>query len=145
MTAPQIRAARPEDLNALARVIDAAYAPFTASLPGLPDMTDGLEEDIASHPVFVAETSEGIVAGMILIPATDHLKLANIAVMPDAAGKGVASALLARADAEARQLRLPVLRLATHVAMEANQRFYAKRGWRETGRDGHRVFMEKPV
>lgn len=140
-----LRRAAARDAAALKAVIDAAYAPWKQALPDLPDVTSGLSGDIAGNIVFVAEVGGRIVGGMILVAAPDHLKLANIAVSPDASGRGIASALLERADAEALARGTSVLRLNTHAEMAGNLAFYARRGWRETGRSGVTVQMERRV
>lgn len=70
---------------------------------------------------------------------------------PDARGLGLAAAILARLEAEARSRALPCLRLETGEALAAAIRLYARAGFRRRGPFGGygpdplSVFMEKPL
>ena len=140
-----IRRARPEDAADLTAVIDAAYAPVRASLPNLPAVSDGVALDIAENLVWVATADGAILGGLILIAAGDHALLANVAVVPDAGGRGIGRDLIALAEAAARDLGLAEIRLRTHARMAGNLALYERLGWRETGRDGDGVRMSKPL
>ena len=140
-----IRRAGPEDAADLIAVIDAAYAPVRATLPNLPDVSEGVARDIAENLVWVATADGEILGGLILIAAGDHALLANVAVSPEAGGRGVGRALIAAAEAAARDLGLAEIRLRTHARMAGNLALYARLGWRETGRDGDSVRMAKPL
>ena len=84
-------------------------------------------------------------AGLVLQVEADHLVVANIAVDPAAAGQGLGRALMERAEREARRLGLRIMRLTTHIDMPENVRLYEHLGWRETGRSGNKVRMEKSL
>lgn len=140
-----IRRATPEDVVALSVAIDAAYAPFRASLPNLPDVSQGVAEDIDENLVWVAVMDGAIRGGLILILGGDHALLANVAVAPKAGGRGIGHRLIAEAEAAARALGLPEIRLRTHARMPRNLALYTRLGWRETGRDGDSVSMAKPL
>lgn len=89
------------------------------------------------------------VALIVLRPEEDALFVENIAVDPQAQGKGYGRALLAFAEDEARRLGLTAIRLYTNAAMTENLAYYPRLGFRETDRreeDGYnRVFFEKRV
>ena len=140
-----IRRATPEDAIALTAVIDAAYAPFRASLPNLPNVSQGVAEDIAKNLVWVATENGAVRGGLILIRADDHALLANVAVAPEAGGRGIGRGLIAEAETAARTLGLAEIRLRTHARMAGNLALYERLGWRETGRDGASVRMSKPL
>ena len=67
----------------------------------------------------------------------------NIAVDPDAAGKGVGSALIGALEDTARAAGITDLSLATHRDMPGNVDFYRKLGWSVTGREGNRIMMAR--
>jgi len=89
------------------------------------------------------------VALIVLRPDADAIFVENIAVDPQAQGKGHGRALLAFAEDEARRLGLTAIRLYTNAAMTENLAYYPRLGFRETDRreeDGYRrVFFEKRV
>lgn len=145
MTQPHIRMATAADGPAARAVVTAAYAPHLAALPDLPDVTDGIEEEIATLPSWVAE-GEGAVMGVIITrPTNNAFYIANLAVDPRAAGQGIASQLLATAEAFARNQGFTELRLATHRDMGQNVAFYERRGWRVTETKGNRVTMARTL
>lgn len=143
-----IRPALPADLAAVQRIVQDAYAPYVPRIGREPGpMLDDYAALIAAGAVsVVGEPAQGLI---VLLPATDHLLLDNIAVAPEAHGQGVGRALLGFAEAEARRLGLAELRLYTHQMMTENIALYARSGWQETHRavqNGFpRVFFRKAV
>ncbi len=92
--------------------------------------------------------SDGSLRGVaVLIVRSDHLFLETLAVHPRFQGQGVGSSLLTFAEGRARDSGKHEVRLDTNQRMTENLRFYAVRGYRETGRgtrDGYdRVFLSK--
>jgi ribosomal protein S18 acetylase RimI-like enzyme len=75
--------------------------------------------------------------------------LENVAVHPDAQGRGLGRDLLALADREAVRQRMTEIRLYTNEVMTENLAYYPRHGYVETGRaeqDGYRrVFFRKAV
>ncbi|MDF1855378.1 GNAT family N-acetyltransferase [Pseudooceanicola sp.] len=145
MTAFALRRATPADAAPLSACFERAYAAYVARIPDLPEVATGLAEDIAAHIVWVAESPGGVVGGLVLVLEPDRAHLANVAVDPGCRGLGLGAALIAQAEALARAAGRPVIGLATHAEMPENLRLYRHLGWCETGRDGARVFMEKPL
>lgn len=84
-----------------------------------------------------------IVGGLILVLKDEFAMLANIAVDPDCAGKGIGRGLIEHAEIQCRHLQKGELRLSTHVAMPENVSLYEHLGWKETGRSGNKVHMAK--
>ncbi|WP_026147624.1 GNAT family N-acetyltransferase [Limimaricola hongkongensis] len=144
MTDWTIRRAVPEDTAALTACFARGYAQY-ADLPDLPPVTRGIGDDIANHYVWLAESGAGILGGAVLVIGPGRARLSNIAVDPDAAGRGIGRALLALVEEEASAWGAQTITLTTHAAMEGTHRFYDRLGWRETGRSGNRVFLEKPL
>jgi GNAT superfamily N-acetyltransferase len=144
----RLRRAEPTDAPALASCVDTAYhhyIPRIGKPPG-PMLADYAEE-IIRHQVWVAESEQHIIGGLVLIAEEDALLLDNIAVHPDHQGRGVGRALLELADDEALSQGYGELRLYTHETMTENIALYTRSGWVETHQghqDGYaRVFMRK--
>ena len=139
-----IRKATQSDKEALVKVIDRAYEIYKIELPDLPDVSSGVEDDIAEGNVWVAE-SGGIVGGVFLTFDKTDAVLTNIAVDPIHSGEGIGKALIAHAEAECEKRGILTLKLATHVKMPENIALYSHLGWVETGCDGNKVFMSKQL
>lgn len=138
-----IRSAEMEDAVALAGCIDAAYAGYRLRIKDLPDVSEGVADEIRDNLVWVAELDHRIVGGLILMLKDDHALLANLAVHPDAGGMGIGRGLIEHAQNECRKQKKAELRLSTHVAMPDNVSLYRHLGWEETGRSGNKVHMTK--
>ena len=139
-----LRPARPEDAAALTALIKAAYASDAARIEGLPPVAEGVAEDIAQRLTMVAGDDAPI--GVIIAEAApDAFLILNLAVSPEATGKGLGARLIGWAEAEAKARALPRLRLHTHAEMTRALALYARLGWEETNREGVRVTLEKPV
>ncbi len=139
----RIREAAADDADEAQAVIAAAYAPWRARLPDLPDVTDGVAGDIARGPAWVAE-AEGRIAGVLLAGRDGTvLHVANIAVRPGMGGQGIGAALMREAETWAARAGCTLLRLATHAAMTRNVGFYERLGWQVTARDGNKVLMAR--
>ena len=137
-----IRLATSDDVADLTDVLEAAYAPFLAL--GLPPVTEGIEDDIRDHSVWVVELDGKIVGGIALSLDTGA-HIVNLAVHPDAGGHGVGKALIATASTAAASAGHETIHLATHVEMTGTQAFYRKLGWEETGREGNKVYFQKQL
>ncbi|UUU35002.1 GNAT family N-acetyltransferase [Streptomyces sp. CA-210063] len=123
-----IRVAGPADVAAVKAVTDAAYHRYIERIGRLPQpMEADHAANVAAGRVFVAGDP---VIGLVVVEAyEDHLFLDNIAVHPDAHGRGVGRRLLEFVDTRARALGLSEVRLYTHAAMWENQRIYPKFGY----------------
>ncbi|MDF1720342.1 MAG: GNAT family N-acetyltransferase [Minwuia sp.] len=140
----QIRRAGPADVQALVSCIDAAYARYAATIPDLPAVSEGVAEEIAENLVWIAVDDGQAIGALFLMHQGETMKLANVAVHPAHAGKGLGRRLIALAEAEAAARGCTEMRLNTHAAMPDNVRLYSQLGWVETGRQGNSVSMRKP-
>jgi len=89
---------------------------------------------VARNLVSVADEAGDIVGLIVLVQEPDHLLVENVAVAPGRQGEGIGRALLAFAEAEAREAGTPVLRLYTHAAMTENLALYPRLGYEQTDR-----------
>ncbi|WP_116131515.1 GNAT family N-acetyltransferase [Tropicimonas sp. IMCC34043] len=142
-----IRPAEARDATDFVRVIRAAYGPWIGRLQGLPDVDAGVAEEIARHPVWVAEDPDTgrILGGLVLHEGEEAAVIANLAVDPDCGGRGIGRGLMAAAEAHALAQGQHRMTLSSHRDMTPTLQFYLRDGWVETGREGYRVFMEKRI
>ena len=144
-----IRSATPTDLREIEAVVRAAYSPYVARIGKEPGpMLDDYASLVDQGRVHVLD--DGGVAGvLVLIPEREAMLLDNVAVRPEAQGKGYGRRLLAFAEDEARRHGLSRVRLYTHVLMVENLGLYSSLGYVETHRgeqNGYAcAFMEKSL
>lgn len=144
-----IRPAVPQDEPAIRACAEAAYSGYIPAIGREPaPMFADYAALIADGAVHVA--ADGDVLGFIVLhPHDDHMLLENVAVLPEASGRGIGKALVAFCEAEARRRGLASVRLYTNAAMVANLSIYPRLGYTRTGcrtEDGFdRVFFEKRV
>jgi ribosomal protein S18 acetylase RimI-like enzyme len=141
-----IRQARPAEVDALQAVVTAAYSMYLPRMDTPPaPMTHDLTRDIAAGHVWV--TGDPAVGLICLIPREHALLIENVALAPEAQGRGAGRRLLRFAETRAGELGKDRLELYTNEKMTENVALYTRLGYTETDRrteDGHRrVFMEK--
>jgi ribosomal protein S18 acetylase RimI-like enzyme len=148
MGRPTVRRGREGDVRAVRELAVAAYQPYVARIgrPPAPMVAD-YAAAVAEQALWVAEDAGAIVGLLVLRTEPDHLLLENVAVHPDAQGRGVGSLLLRVADDEASAAGCPEIRLYTNEAMTENLAYYPRHGYVETHRaedDGfRRVYFRK--
>jgi ribosomal protein S18 acetylase RimI-like enzyme len=128
----------------------AAYQPYVERIGREPAPLSADYGRIAgSGHAWVAEHDDRIVGLLVLEPADDHLLLENVAVAPQAQGRGIGGRLLRLAEDLARAHGLREVRLYTNEAMTENLAYYPRHGYRETQRSVQngfrRVFFTKMV
>ena len=145
-----IRPARPEDVEAVLRIVRAAYQHYVARLGKPPGpMLDDYGRRIADRQAWVLE-HEGEPAGVLVLEdGEDGLLLDNLAVAPAAQGRGHGRAMIAFAEQEARRRGYAEIRLYTNALMTENRALYGRLGFRETGhvteKGYDRVYMAKAL
>ena len=140
-----IRAAEPTDAGPTQKVINAAYAVLSVTLPDLPAVADGVDEDIAAGRVWVATEREDVIGCLIGGVVSGRWHLANIAVAPDHGGRGVGQALMTFAVEEAARSGVDEMALATHRKMPGVIAFYKRLGWDVSGEDGNKIMMRRGI
>ncbi|OEH92794.1 GNAT family N-acetyltransferase [Bacillus solimangrovi] len=142
----KIRKAISDDAKELKNCMDAAYSVYSNRFKEkLPPMNVDYKEEIASYPVWVAESNKKIIGGLVLIFEDKYTTVANVAVHPVYQGKGLGRSLLELAEAEAKLRGDIELRLATHVLLTENISYYLHLGWIEFDRDNTRVYMKRNI
>ena len=140
---PNIRTAMLSDADALTSCIDAAYGRYENRISDMPQVSDGIADEITNNQVWVAVVGNEVIAGLFLVPQDGFMKLANLAVHPDHGGKGIGRKLTEHSENEARRQGYREMRLNTHVAMPENVQLYEHLGWEEVSRSGNIVSMRK--
>ena len=149
---PPIRQAGPDDIAAIAAVIDAAYRHYIPIIGRTPrPMLDDHAARVARGEHYLIEHGGRAEAVLTLGPGqrTDALHIFNIAVDPSAQGKGLLRHLLAFAEQQARVAGLPWLTLYTHELMTRNRAIYAHLGFTVLGEEdggGYKIIsMQRAV
>lgn len=143
-----LRLATIADLPAVEKIVNDAYAHYTARIGRKPGpMLDDYKALIQNGRVHVFERRSMILGILVLIPRDDAMLLDNVAVAPAAQGSGVGRALLLFAECAAVEAGFRRIRLYTNEAMTENIELYRRVGYAETRRaveNGfRRVYMEK--
>jgi len=90
----------------------------------------------------VAEAGGRIVGAVVWEEKDAGLYFGRLSVDPDHRGRGIAVRLVDTAEAEARRRGLPRLHLLVRIPLAANRRFFAVRGFTETGGQSHPGYSE---
>ncbi len=145
---PGLRRATAADLPAIKAIIDAAYAKYLTRMDKRPaPMFRDYRPSVEDGTTWVAGSP--VTAVLTLYPREDHLLVENIAIHPDAQGRGLGRALMGFAEQEAARRGFTRMALVTHEAMTENQAIYGRLGYTEVDRraeDGYRrIYLEKPL
>jgi N-acetylglutamate synthase-like GNAT family acetyltransferase len=148
---PAVRLATEGDVRAIAALVDAAYQHYVPVLGRKPrPMFDDHAARTANGGNFVVDEAGDILAVIALTPEpSGALHIFNIAIRPDAQGRGLLRDLLAFAEAEAHRQGAAMLTLYTNELMTRNRAIYSHLGFAEVGieqANGYNiVFMQRPV
>jgi len=145
---PGLRRATADDLPAIKAIIDAAYAKYLTRMDKQPaPMFRDYGPSVEDGTTWVVGSPATAV--LTLYPRDGHLLVENVAIHPDAQGRGLGRALMEFAEQEAARGGFARMALVTHEAMTENQAIYARLGYTEVDRraeDGYRrIYMEKPL
>ena len=145
---PMIRLAAPADQEVVEALVRSAYSVYIDRIGKKPGpMLDDYNALIQQGRVYVLDENDSINGLVVLIPEARTMLLDNVAVSPEAQGKGYGRWLIAFAEEEARRQGFETIRLYTNTAMTENIPLYEQLGYIETRRgeeDGFsRIYMEK--
>lgn len=145
-----IRPAQLSDLPEVERIVESAYGGYVARIGRKPGpMLDDYAALIAAGRVQVLESADpgGMCGILVLVPQADAMLLDNVAIAPQAQGRGYGRRLIALAEQAAIDAGFDRLRLYTNEAMTENIALYARLGFRQTHlateHGLRRVYMEK--
>lgn len=145
-----IRQATSQDRPGIETIVQDAYVAYVPRIGRKPGpMLDDYGELIAAGETFVVEDGGHVLGVLVLKDEPDALLLENVAVHPEAQGRGLGRGLISFAQEEARRRGHPAIRLYTNEAMTENVAFYERLGFVETHRcedkGFRRVFMTKKL
>lgn len=129
----------------MAEVIREAFASLSADVDPLPsalqETAPSVEAQLAQGGGAVAEVGRRVVGAVIWRQEeAGSLYVGRLAVPPAWRGRGIARALLAAAEEEARRRGLSGLHLGTRLALEDNLRLFQGQGFVETTMHAHEGF-----
>ena len=143
-----IRPGRAQDIARLGEIARAAYAPYVP-LIGFepPPLLQDFDQDVAEAAVWVS--GEPVLGYVVARRKGDDWLLENVAVAPEAQGRGLGRALIGFAEEEGARRGFARIVLYTNIHMTANLVLYPALGYREVAHlteDGlSRVYFEKQL
>lgn len=144
----EFRPAAPADAAAVKAIVRAAYAKWVPVIGREPlPMRADYDKALDEHQ-FELAIEDGRIVGLIETMAhDDHIWIENVAVAPEAQGRGIGRLLLDSAERKAIEAGRRKLRLLTNGAFEANVRLYRSHGYaidrEEPFMNGTTVYMSK--
>ena len=137
MSEPALRRATPDDADRLTALARAAYARHVAAIGREPmPMTADWGGLLSEQEIWIVDGPAGAaMASLALAVERDHVTVWSVAVAPAHQQRGIGRRLMAFAEARARELRRPELRLFTNARMEENIALYRRLGYAETRRE----------
>ena len=144
----RLRRAIPADAVTIRELTRAAYAKWVPIIGREPrPMMADYDAAVRDHLIDLLYVDDRMTALIETIPATDHLLIENVAVLPEGQGGGHGRRLLAHAEGLAASLGLPEVRLYTNKAFVENVQLYLRLGYQvdreEAFMNGVAVHMSK--
>lgn len=143
----EIRSLGEANAEPIAALIRLAFASLSATVEPPPSALRETATNIAA--IFAAggggagvDLDGQLVAACIWQPRDGGLYFGRLSVHPAARGRGLARALIAAAEAEARARGLPKMMLSTRLPLADNRRLFAAMGFREVAYHAHPGFAE---
>lgn len=145
-----IRPAGPDEAAVIGNIVRAAYAKWIPVIGREPrPMQVDYQTALQDHQ-FDVVVENGQILGLIeTIQHGDHLWIENVAVVPEAQGRGIGQRLLAHAEHRAAERGCFEARLLTNGAFQANVSLYRRLGYavdrEEDFMNGTTVYMSKKL
>jgi N-acetylglutamate synthase-like GNAT family acetyltransferase len=141
-----IRAARPEDAAAIVALIQRAFGEYRGKLRpesgALQETPDTIRAVMKTGTILLAERA-GRILGCVSVRRKDDCAYAGrLAVEPMERGIGVGRALLAAAEATARQMGSDRLRADVRLKLRDNRAFFRALGFKEGAERCHPGFRQ---
>jgi ribosomal protein S18 acetylase RimI-like enzyme len=146
----QFRPAEPADAAAIRDIVRAAYSRWVPVIGREPlPMRADYDKAVREHQFDIAVENGQIVGLIETMRHDDHIWVENVAVAPEAQGRGIGRLLLDTAERKAIDAGFSELRLLTNGAFEANVLLYRKHGYtidrEEEFMNGMTVYMSKKL
>lgn len=146
MTTIAIRPLTTKDAATSASLIREAFAAQSRATDPPPGALGETTASVAAKLVEgggAGAEAEGALVGVVLWAEKDGgLYIGRVSVAPGWRGRGVARALLAAGEAEARRRGLKRMTLRVRLALEENQRLFAAFGFASVGQGAHPGYRE---
>jgi len=144
-----IRAARPDEAEAIVALIQRAFGKYRGKLRpesgALQETPDTIRAVMKTGPILLAERA-GRVLGCVSVRRKDDCAYAGrLAVEPMERGIGVGRALLAAAEVTARQMGSDRLRVDVRLKLRDNRAFFRALGFKEGAERCHHPGFAKPT
>ena len=120
-------------MDSFAYMDDVIDPPSSAHRLTVASLKDKARDEIG----LVAEVDGRLVGCAFLRPEEDFLYVGKLAVSPEAQGSGIGRGFLAEAEAIARELGKPALRLETRIELTGNHRRFGAWGFVRTAEKSH--------
>jgi predicted N-acetyltransferase YhbS len=141
-----LRPMQARDAPAVAALIRAAFTAQSVATDPPPSAVRMTEHDVAAHlragGGAVVEADSALTGSALWMEQDCGLYLSRLAVASAWRGRGIAKALIAAAEATARQIGLPRIHLSTRLVLLDNRRLFAGCGFVETMRHAHPGYAE---
>lgn len=130
---------RVEELHSL---VVAAFRDLPIDPPSgvLKETVDDFRERLKTERALVVEVEGALIGGVFCATRQDSLYVGRLAVRDDFKRKGVASALLDAAKAEARRLGFQRITLSSRIALKSNIALFRKHGFVVVAEQSHPGF-----
>lgn len=131
--------ARIEELHGL---ITTAFRVLAIDPPSgvLKETVEDFRNRLQTEKAFVVEVDGALIGGVFCAPLNDSLYVGRLAVRDDFKRKGIASALLDAAKAEAERRGFARVTLSSRIALKSNIALFRKHGFVVVGESAHPGF-----
>jgi predicted N-acetyltransferase YhbS len=138
-----LRPLRPQDAEAVAELINTAFASITPPLVPQPsalrETAESVAKSIATGGAGVEENGR-LIGAVLWEPRAGGLYFGRLSVAPTHRRQGIAQSLIAAAEAQARADGHPRIHAATRLALAGNRAMFKACGYTETDLHAHEGF-----
>jgi GNAT superfamily N-acetyltransferase len=142
-----LRHATPSDARLILDLIQAAFAEYRGRLKpesgAYGETVESMARQLVGRQGAVIAERDGVAVGCVLYrDEGEDLYFGRLSVLPDHRRSGVAEALVAAVEDEARARCARGVLLGVRIALPGNQRLFARLGYVEISREAHPGFTQ---